>query len=541
MRVRRSLGRPTPVGGQSAAAPGRRPQTARLLVSSLMTLCASGFAEPVRLDTGLVTGAVADDPSVRVFRGIPYAAPPVGNLRWRPPQPAAPWRGVRDAVAFSDVCPQGPGLAALTGETLPTLSEDCLYLNVWTPATGADTKLPVMVWIHGGGLTLGWGHQRGYDGTHFAKQGVVLVSVNYRLGALGFLAHPLLSAETEGISGNYGLLDQVAALEWVRRNIAGFGGDPGNVTIFGESAGGTSVHALLVSPRARGLFHRAIAQSPWVTDTNYAHIDKSLPTVASASELGRRWAQAHFKEAKTAAALRALPMEEINAAQQVDYSVTVTIDGDFMPDHAANIFARGEQADVPVMAGTNTDEGTIFLDMLPLRTVDAFAKSIRSEFGDHAKTILELYPATDPASLRAAKNQFITDTWFVQGVRNMLAGMANVSSNGWHYHFSRVSPIIPMLGASHGMEIAYAFGNLPAQGMQPEDHALSDAMTRYWVWFARTGDPNQEGLPEWPPYEPQTDRHLELGDVIKAGSHYRKDAVDKLNAVWAARAAGASP
>ena len=545
MRVRRRLDRPTPAIGRPVAPPRRRSRLARLLAPCLMALCASGLAEPVRLDSGLVAGLVedsaAEDSTVRVFRGVPYAAPPVGDLRWKPPQPVAPWQGVRQAVAFSDVCPQGPGLAALTGEALPTLSEDCLYLNVWTPATGADAKLPVMVWIHGGGLTLGWGHQRGYDGANFAKQGVVLVSVNYRLGALGFLAHPLLSAEAGGKSGNYGLLDQVAALEWVRRNIGAFGGDPGNVTIFGESAGGTSVHALLASPRTTGLFHRAIAQSPWVTDSNYARLDESLPTVASASDIGERWAGAHFEEAKTAAALRALPTEEVNAAQQVGYSVTITIDGDFMPDHAANIFARGEQQNVPVIAGTNTDEGTIFLEMLPQRSPDAFEMSIRSNFGDHAKTILELYPATDPASLRAAKNQFITDTWFVQGVRNMLAGMAKVSANAWHYHFSRVSRTMPVLGALHGMEIAYAFGNLPAKGTKRKDRALSDAMTRYWVQFARTGDPNQEGLPEWPRYEPKTDLHLELGKAIKVGSHYRKDAVDKLNAVWAARMSEASP
>ena len=540
--TRRSLASPTPASGHLHAPCRRRSKFApawALVLGALVLMAhgATALAKPVQLDAGLVEGAAAKDPSVRVFRGIPYAAPPVGELRWKPPQPVAPWEGVYKAVEFSDVCPQGPGLAALLGEPLPTLNEDCLYLNVWTPTASAEAKLPVMVWIHGGGLTLGWGHQRGYDGTNFAKQGVVLVSVNYRLGALGFLAHPLLSAESGGKSGNYGLLDQVAALEWVRRNIAAFGGDPGNVTIFGESAGGTSVHALLASPRTKGLFHRAIAQSPWVTDTNYARLDEALPTVASAHDLGSRWASARFKDAKTAAALRAVPMEDVNAAQQAGYSVAVTIDGDFMPDHATNIFARGEQQDVPVMAGTNTDEGTMFLEALPFRTAEAYENVMRSQFGDHAKTILELYPATDAASLRSAKNQFITDVWFVQGVRNMLAGMAKVSSSGWHYHFSRVSPAIPMMGAMHGMEIGYAFGNLPAAETQPEDEALSAAMTRYWVQFARTGDPNQEGLPEWPRYEPKTDRHLELGDRIQAGSGYRKDAVDKLNAVWAARMA----
>ena len=493
---------------------------------------AAGLAAPVRLDSGLVAGVVegAADDAVRVFRGIPYAAPPVGEARWKPPRPAAPWEGVRPAHEFSAICPQGGGLAAMIGEPLPELSEDCLYLNVWTTATGDEAKLPVMVWIHGGGLTLGWGHQRGYDGANLARRGVVLVSVNYRIGALGFLAHPWLSAEAGGKSGNYGLLDQVAALAWVRRNIAAFGGDKDNVTVFGESAGGTSVHALLASPSAKGLFHRAIAQSAWVTDSNYARLDEASPSVASAHDLGERWAKAHFKEAKTAADLRAIGTADINAAQQRGYSVAVTIDGGFMPAHAADIFTDGKQHDVPLMAGTNSNEGTIFLAALPFNTVDAYKKAMRARYGDHAQTILDLYPATDRASLLAAKDQLITDTWFARNTRNMLAGMAKFSTNVWRYHFSRVSPQAPMLGAMHGMEIGYAFGNLAADAA-PEDKALSEAMTRYWVQFAKTGDPNQEGLPAWPSYSPDTDRHLELGDAIAAGSHYKKAAIDTLNAI----------
>lgn len=513
--------------------PHRSARATRRLGLLLGMVSAAAVAGPVRLDTGMVEG-VAVDNSVQVFRGIPYAAPPVGELRWKPPLPVTPWEGVRPADTFSDICPQGSGLAAMIGEPLPALSEDCLYLNVWTTAIGTEAKQPVMVWIHGGGLTLGWGHQRGYDGANLAKRGVVLVSVNYRLGALGFLAHPLLSAESGGVSGNYGLRDQVAALEWVQRNIAAFGGDPGNVTIFGESAGGTSVHALVASPRTKGLFHRAIAQSAWVTDSNYAQLDEALPTVASAHDLGERWANAHFKDAKTAADLRAVATADVNAAQQSRYSVAVTIDGDFMPAHAADIFAAGKQQDVPLVAGTNTNEGTIFLGAFPFRTVEAYRMAMGARFGEDAKAILETYPATDAASLRAAKDQLITDTWFVQNTRNMLAGMAQVSSSAWHYHFSRRSPEAPMLGAAHGMEIAYAFGNLAADAA-PEDQALSEAMTRYWVQFAKTGDPNRKGLPDWPRYTPETDQHLELGKTIKAGRHYRKAAVDQLNRIRAAR------
>ena len=336
-----------------------------------VVFAASSLGKPVQLDTGLVQGEVVEGTTVQVFRGIPYAAPPVGDLRWRPPTSVAPWEGVRSATEFGYICHQGPALAAWTREALPTRSEDCLYLNVWTTAVGTETKQPVMVWIHGGGLTLGWGHQRGYDGTHLAKQGVVLVSINYRLGALGFL--------------------------------------------------------------------------------------------------------------------------------------------------------------------TNTDEGTVFQGMLPFNTPEDYSAAMQEQFGDHASTVLNLYPATDAQSLFAAKNQLITDTWFVQNTRNMLVGMAKVPSNGWQYHFSRRAPQSPMLGAFHGMEIGYAFGNLDADA-SAEDQALSEAMTRYWVQFAKTGDPNVEGLPEWPAYEPETDQHLELGDEIKAGAGYRKEAVDSLNEIWSALA-----
>ena len=517
-------------------------QSSLARISSLVPLTAAlllgpiAFAKPVQLDTGLVEGATADkDAGILVFRGIPYAAPPVGDLRWKAPAPAAAWEGVRPATEFGAACPQGSGLAQLTGEEMPPLSEDCLFLNVWTGAIDPDAKRPVMVWIHGGGLSLGWSHQRLYDGTNFAKRGVVLVSVNYRLGALGFLAHPLLSAEG-GVSGNYGLLDQIAALEWVRRNIAAFGGDPDNVTIFGESAGGTSVQALLASPHSKGLFHRAISQSAWLTDDNYAALKDASPFGPSAEERGSRWAETQFPDADSLAKLRSVDMTAMNTAQQAGFQVHVTVDGDFMPNHVLDTFDAGEQMDVPVMAGTNTDEGTMFIGALPFNTVSAYEAAMKIGFGEHAPTILELYPAANDEALFQVKNQLITDTWFVQGTRNMLAGMANVPSAGWQYHFSRRSVAMPMMGASHALEIAYAFDNLtPPAADDATDQALAAAMTRYWVQFATTGDPNVEGLPEWPAHDPKTDRHLELGDEIKTGSGLRKVAVDKLNAIRTAR------
>ncbi len=498
----------------------------RLASLAAVFLAPLALTAPIETDTGLVEGtAVDEDAGLEVFRGIPYAAPPVGDARWKPPMPPAAWEGVRSATEFSSICPQGPGLAQLTGEALPTLSEDCLYLNVWTSAAGTDAKQPVMVWIHGGGLTLGWGHQRLYDGTNLAKRGVVLVSINYRLGALGFLAHPLLSAEG-GVSGNYGLLDQIAALQWVQRNIAAFGGDPDNVTIFGESAGGTSVQALLASPHSKDLFHRAIVQSAWLTDSNYAPLNEASPLRPSGEEHGSDWAAAQFPDADSLAKLRAVDMDTMNSAQQAGFGVHVTIDGDFMPAHVLAVFAAGKQMDVPVMAGTNTDEGTMFVGALPFNTVAEYEAATKAGFGEHAAAVLELYPATDDASLFQAKNQFITDTWFVWGTRNMLAGMVNVPSPAWQYHFSRRSVANPMMGASHGAEIAYAFNNrTPPAADNATDQTLADAMIQYWVQFAVTGDPNVEGVPAWPAYDPELDRHLELDDEVKAGSGHREDPV----------------
>lgn len=495
---------------------------------------------PIKLDTGPVQGIPATgDGDIHVYRGIPYAAPPVGDLRWRPPKSPVPWEGVRPTTEFSKACPQADILSQVIGEPMPELSEDCLYLNVWTSAPGTDAKLPVMVWIHGGGLSFGWSHQGDYDGTNFARSGVVLVSINYRLGALGFLAHPWLTEE-QGVSGNYGLLDQVAALRWVQRNIAAFGGNPDNVTIFGESAGGTSVQALMASPHSKGLFHGAIAQSPWLTDTNYGKLGEAKGRIPSAEASGASWVESRFSDAKSVADLRKLDMNAVNAAQQANYNVQVTIDGDFMPDHVLATFAAGRQQNVPFMAGSNTDEGTAFRFAMPFSTIEAFEGAMRENYGDHADALLKLYPVPEGGDLQPVLTQLITDTWFVWPTRNTVAGMANVTAKAWHYHFSRDWGVGGM-GSFHGMEIGYVFANLPSMvTSRPEDKALTDAMHSYWVQFAKTGDPNVEGLPEWPAYEPKSDQHLVLDAQtgedggIKTGSGYRKTSIDGLNKIWAA-------
>ena len=498
-------------------------------------------AAPIKLDAGLIDGEVLPDSGVHVFRGIPFAAPPVGDLRWTPPQPVKKWDGIRDATQFSGACPQGDGLAQMMGEKLPELTEDCLYLNVWTKAPDPESKRPVMVWIHGGGLTLGWGHQGGYDGTRLAERDVVLVSVNYRLGPLGYLAHPGLSKESElGVSGNYGFLDQHEALKWVQRNIDQFGGNPENVTIFGESAGGTSVNALVASPLSKGLFHRAIAQSAWITETNYAYLKKARVAVKSAEELGLQWAGRVLGEGAkvdSLQALRAVSVADILEKTGDLYPVVVTVDGWFMPDLSENIFTRGEQQNIPVMAGTNTDEGTVFANFLPYKTVADYEAGTRASYGVHAEKILDLYPVKDDSQLFAIKNQFITDSWFLRGTRNMLEGMDKVSSNAYQYHFSRRSQAMPFMGAHHGMEIGYVFNNFGPAPVDPIDKALGEAMIQYWVQFAKTGDPNVEGLISWPAFEPDSDQHLEFGDKIVTGSNLRKSAINTLNEIQKAQLA----
>jgi len=502
------------------------------LALTLLTVSMSAMAGPVKTDSGLVQGEVLDAESgMTVYRGIPFAAPPVGDLRWKAPQPVEPWDGVRACTEFSAASPQQGILAQMTGDTLPPLSEDCLYLNVWTAAKDADAKRPVMVWIHGGGLTMGWGHQKGYDGVAFAQRDVVLVSINYRLGPIGYLAHPALSKESEhGVSGNYGFLDQLAALKWVQTNIEGFGGDPDNVTIFGESAGGTSVSALCASPLSKGLFHRAISESAWISDTNFAQLTERGPYLADAESLGAEWAK-QITDGVTAEALRAISPEQILAKSGADYLVTATIDGWFLPESPEDIFTSGKQMDVPMIAGTNKDEGTLFAPLFPLPTPDAFQAFIRESYGPGADAVLALYPIESKADLAETKNRFISDTWFNHSTREMLEGMDRVSSNAYQYHFTRRAKMPPAWGAYHGFEIGFVFNNLDGVPLEDADNVLADAMIQYWVQFAKTGDPNVDGLPEWPTYVPATQTYLELGDKIKTGAALRKETMDVLDAV----------
>jgi len=500
-------------------------------------------AQAARTTAGLVAGRV--DGGVRVFKGIPYAAPPVGPLRWRPPQPPKPWDGVRECTAFGPACPQ-PTRVKVAG-TVGRQDEDCLTLNVWAPAEPPAEGLPVMMWIHGGGFTIGAGSMPFYDGAALARQGVVLVTINYRLGPLGFLAHPLLSKESEhGVSGNYGLLDQIAALRWIRDNIAAFGGDPHRVTIFGESAGSAAVCRLMVSPLAKGLFHRAIAQSGGAHGRN-RHLREPRDKLEPMENVGLRLAKALgcHEAPDPLAALRAKsPQQLLDVAKPAvglfgrGIKFGPIVDGWVLPDDPAALWLAGKQHDVPFMAGSNADEGTLFLGNLPVRRPVGYALTVRSMFGKDAPAVLKLFPAATAADVPKALNKLTTVRAFAGPARALARAMAKVPSKAYLYHFTRVPPIpaAQRLGAFHGLEIAYVFGNLRAGAPWAElDRTLAATMSACWVQFATTGDPNRDGLPAWPACDAATDQHLEFGDHVVAKAGLYRQACDLFDRIAAER------
>jgi len=470
----------------------------------------------VRTRSGLVEGTASADGRVRVFRGIPFAAPPVGALRWREPQPAPAWKGVRKADKFGARCMQGRifGDMAFRDE----MSEDCLHLNVWTPARKGGERLPVMVWIYGGGFQAGSASEPRQDGERLAREkGVVVVSFNYRLGVFGFLAHPELTKEAGG-SGNYGLFDQLAALRWVQENVAAFGGDPRRVTVFGESAGSFSVSALMASPLARGLFQRAIGESgAFFSGPEGTLAQRSL---ADTEQQGLKFAEA--SGARSLAELRARPADEMlqAALKGPGRWFSPNIDGRLLPADVSKIYAEGRQARVPLLAGWNADEvrgGVLMAKERP--TARTFSAQARQRFGDDAEALLKLYPAaTDEEALESASSLagdlFIGyATWKWIETHRATAG-----TNVYRYSFDHAVPVAPGpavggrtptradIGARHAGEIEYVFGTLDSIGapLLPSDRKVSELVMSYWTNFARTGDPNGAGLPRWPGYDPRT-------------------------------------
>lgn len=478
--------------------------------NAVLLLCASAFAASsapqVKTKSGIVEGKEMG--KVHAFLGIPYSAPPVGDLRWKPPMPVKKWGGVRKATNFGAYCLQGNiyGDMDFRGATS---NEDCLFLNVWAPADPSKKKLPVMVWIYGGGFVAGSTSEGRQDGTHLAEQGVIVVSMNYRLGVFGFLVHPELAKESgRNSAGNYGLLDQLAALRWVHDNIAAFGGDPGNVTIFGESAGSFSVSAQMASPLAKGLFQKAIGESGAAFSSSGLSFDPlSVREKKDAKTVSEKLGVSKLAE------LRALPAEkllEVFGKPGPDaFDFGPDIDGYFLPESVSAIFAAGKQNDVPLLAGWNHDEGSFEVAFSPQKpTAETMKANAQKDFGDKADEFLRLYPIdTDEhvqsSALDFASDQFISlSTW---------AWIEAQSKTGKHpiyrYRFDLAPPAsdpnAPKLGAFHSAEIEYVFGQLDTKAgisWRAEDRQLSELMQKYWINFARGGDPNGPSLPTWPKY-----------------------------------------
>ncbi len=469
----------------------------------------------VKTEQGKAHGKTLNDGKVKAYLGLPYAAPPVGDLRWKAPLPAIAWKGERDATKFGPHCAQGHVFDDMVfqddGE-----SEDCLSLNVYTPAeTDKKSKLPVMFWIHGGGYAGGGSNEPRHNGDFLPTKGVILVTINYRLGVFGFLATSDLAKEANGAAGNYGLLDMVAALQWVRANIDEFGGDPGNVTIFGESAGSFAVSTLMASPLAQGLFEKAIGES------GAAFGDGLLSTSLDAREK-EDGAWVDSLGVKSLAELRALPKEKLlGAIKSKKGGFPPVVDGKLLTEHTAAVYAAGKQAHVPLIAGWNSDEGSFFA--MGGMTKEKYQGMAAGLFKDRAAEFLKLYPGdTDEQALRSAID-FGGDSFIAFGTWKWLeAHRKTGESPVYRYHFELAalpSKFHPGSFAFHSDDIEYVFGTLntrPGETVRPEDRKLSDQMMSYWTNFAKTGDPNGPGLPEWPKYG-KDDALIHLNSTITSG------------------------
>jgi len=469
--------------------------------------------DPIRTDSGLVSGTPGDNPEVRVYKGIPYAAPPVGDRRWKRPQAPVSWTGIRETKEFSPVCMQTPYPQTSPYYTpLGAVGEDCLYLNVWTNAKTAGARRPVMVWIHGGGYTRGSGATPTYNGEYLASKGVVVVTVNYRLGIFGFLAHPELTKESDvHSSGNYGLLDMVAALQWVQKNIAAFGGDPKRVTIFGESAGSSAVNFLMATPLAKGLFHRVIGES----GANFGrHV-----TLAEMEKTGSRLGTLAELRAKSAADL-----------MKTEGAFRPAVDGWFLPEDVSTIFAQGKQSDVPLIAGYNHDETRTLAPLPASANAQTILDQVHKRYGDSADEFLKLYPAGSDEQAKDSYYESSRDQGMGWEMRTWArAENKTAKSPTYLYYFTRVppGPNSDRYRAYHAAEIQYVFGNLrPNRPWEDVDRKVSEAMSSYWVNFATTGNPNGKGLPNWPAYDAKSDPSLEFGDRVEVKHDINKAGLD---------------
>jgi para-nitrobenzyl esterase len=500
----------------------------------------AGVPEPVKTDAGLLSGASAAAPGVRVFKGVPFAAPPVGALRWRAPQPVAKWTGIRKADTFGDVCVQPKGIGRLNVSVdlpdSPAASEDCLYLNIWTAAPSPSERRPVMFWIFGGAYTEGAGSSPHSDGEALARQGAVVVTFNYRLGPFGFFSHPELTKESGHIaSGNQALMDTMAALKWVQTNIAAFGGDPRNVTIFGESAGAAIAAALVGSPHTAGLFRRAISESGAWMGLGIA----PMRTRQQAEQpMGRRGAPP--PELKPLEELRAKSPDEIS---RTFVGAGMIVDGWIVPEDESLTFAQGRQQAVDVLVGSNKDEGTFAGNT----TATAWTNRVRQRWGDLADDCLKLYPAgSDEEATRSSQDAFRDEmAWHMRLYASL---QAKRGKRAYWYFFTHEPPYAPNarnLKATHTVEIPYVFNQLRAPRVFPDasspelasasasERALAERVSSYWVNFARTGDPNGQGLPRWPRWTTSSDASqaaMIIGNVNQTPDPQRLAIYDKLYA-----------
>lgn len=493
---------------------------ALLLPLTARTAIRSDPPPTVKLDSGLLQGGNFGPAANEIaFLGIPYAAPPVGDLRWKPPEPPLNWKGTRDATKFGPSCMQPASSRHADMKT----REDCLYLNVWTPEFSSSAKLPVMVWIHGGGNFEG----RGQDpplGPALARMGVVVVSFNYRLGPFGFLAHPALTAESpHHASGNYGLMDQIEALKWVRGNISKFGGDPAKVTIFGESAGASDACLLMASPLSTGFFHRAILESGDCQAVVNTDLKKTIPynLIHGSGEAQGAAMSRHFgiaSEADELSKLRAISAEKILHAWEVDPDVIVSaiVDGWVIPDQPAAIFAQGKQAPVPIIVGSNADEGTRFVGSGTPQSLDQYRKYLARDTGKYFADELAAYPAATDAEVPAAYLRLQTE-FFGYAAYSMARAVTRSGQKAYLYYFNYVGPgDYAREGAFHTEELLFLADAFPADWRRTsDDEKLGDAMRRYWVQFAITGNPNDKHNPPWPPYDLQFEQCMGLGREIK--------------------------
>jgi len=476
----------------------------------VIMLGAMSFAAPkapkVRTDAGEVEGKTTSDGKVQEFLGIPFAAPPVGDLRWKEPQPVKPWKGVRQATEFGARCMQGNVFGDMNFRDSGP-SEDCLYLNVWTPDVSSKAKLPVMVWIYGGGFQAGATSEPRQDGQFLAHKGVVVVSMNYRLGIFGFFSHPELSKESPHFaSGNYGLMDQTAALQWVKRNIAAFGGDPSNITIFGESAGSFSVSAQMASPLSKGLIAQAIGESgAFFGRTLKAKLlsESEADGVAFTKQIG----------ADSLAKLRAVPAQQLldDVMKGDSFRFGPNIDTYFLPATLLEIYSKGEQARVPLLAGWNRDEGSWqqFFGKDPV-TKDEYVAKVKDHYGTQAQEVLNMFPADTEQQMKTSAARLSTADFIAYGTWKWIELQSQTDDLPvYRYEFDEAPPADPAADrpdagklAYHSAEIEYVFGTLASKKLPftPADYKLSELMQTYWTNFAKTGNPNSDSLPMWPQY-----------------------------------------